>query len=381
MKINWVSYYLQHNGFGRSSSRMVNALQIFNVDIRHLTTGDLERPEWMLRQMSVSWDNLSISYLDLSSLVKVPGRHWLFTMCEGNKLAPYTINKIKKSWAERLIVPSEFCAEAFRESGIKIPISVVLLGTDSEEFYPVAREDRPYTFLTLADRGDRKGWHEVYQAFYKAFGGKTTGDKDVRLIIKSLPRSNPMLTKISKATDWDERIKIDMQEYPYIQDFYSQGDCLALPSRSEGWGMPHREAAMMGLPVLAQKNTGLDDGHFDEWAISVPMSRVEDINDWSRLGGGGTWEIANVNRMAEQMRDLYENPEEGIEFGLKARRWLSGNQTWIDAAAHLIELIHDEDVNHGNEVENSTVYAPSRNGGGIRRTSSDFGKIRSYQTS
>lgn len=377
MRLNWISYYLQHNGFGRSSSRLVQHLQVFGVNVRHMTAGDLERPQWMFDQMDVRWDDLNISYFDLASLIKINGKHWLFTMCEGNKLANFTVKKLKKAKAERLIVPSQFCANVFAESGLDIPISVVHLGTDPDEFPLITeREERPYTFLTIADRGDRKGWHEVYQAFYKVFGGKTTGNQHVRLIIKSLPHSNPMLTKISKADDWDQRIIVDMSEYPSMADLYRQVDCLVLPSRSEGWGMPHREAAMMGLPVITQQYSGLDDGHIDEWSIALPPGEERDINDYSRLGGGGTWRVADATRVAEEMLYLYDEPEIGRKFGLNARNWLASHQTWMDSAANLAELIAKE-TDYGSQMDNSAYNALSGNGRDLHRSSTPIRKVRS----
>ena len=377
MRLNWISYYLQYNGFGRSSAWMVQHLQGFGVDVKAMTAGDLERPEWMLNQMDVRKDDLRISYLDLRSILKAPGKHWLFTMCEGNKLAAATVRKIKRANVERLLVPSQFCADVFAASGFNFPISVVHLGTDPDEFPLITEKvDRPYTFLTLADRGDRKGWHEVYNAFYKAFGGKTTGNQNVRLIIKSLPNSNPMLTKIAKAEDWDPRIKVDISEYSDMTDLYRQADCVALPSRSEGWGMPHREAAMMGLPVILQKNSGLDDGHTEEWAIVLPPGEMRDINDSSKLGGGGTWEVANVNRVTEAMLACYDEPDAARLIGLQARNWLSSHQTWMDCAANLIEIIAKE-TGYGSQMDNSAYYAFSRNSKYLHRPSALVGQVRS----
>jgi glycosyltransferase involved in cell wall biosynthesis len=271
------------------------------------------------------------------------------------------ITNIHRSGVERVIVPSQHNKEAFERSGLKIPISVVPLGTDPDEFPLVEPvRNRPYTFLTIADRGTRKGWQEVYGAFYKLFRGKTDGIQDVRLIIKSIPTGNPLLTLISKAEDMDKRIKIDMSVYKDMADFYRQGDCLVLPSRCEGWGMPHREAAMMGLPVITQKYAGLDDGHTEEWSLIAWGGRIQPVLP-QRRGENGEWMVASEHRVADAMQFCYYQPDKAEQVGRNARGWLSTHQTWQDSAAAMIELLQDKGgLDASSEWRRTNGYAPDQ---------------------
>lgn len=373
MRLNWISYYLQYNGFGRFSAKLVQALQTFGIDVKHLTIGDLEKPQWMLDQLGVDWNNLNFTCLDLAQITKVPGRHWFYTMCEGTRLLKSQVKKMKKANIERIVVPSQFCADAFMDSGVHCPVSIVHLGTDPAEFPLAPQVDRPYTFLALADRGSRKGWEEVYYGFYKAFGGKTDGVKDVRLIIKSLPNSNHTLKLIANRTgNMDSRISIDMKRYDDIADFYRQGDCFVIPSKSEGWGMPHREAAMMGLPVIVQPIDGLDDGNLHKWAKVLPPGYIEDIPADDRWGGNGSWMTADPRRVGEEMYDCYTNREDARAFGLLASTWLAGHQTYLNSAANLLDLIVRE-TGYGSQMDNPTYNAISANGGGFHRSSASVG--------
>lgn len=357
MNINWIGYYTQYDGYGRFSSRMVQALQRLWNDVIPLTRDDIDKPDWMLQRMRVQWHNLTISCTYPSGVRKIPGNgpHWLFTMCESS-IAPKSTSKyIRQAGIERLLVPCEHNVEAFRRSGVKIPISVVPLGVNPEEFPQIVRqsnEDRPYTFLTIADRSSRKGWQEVYTAFYKAFSGKQSDIQDVRLIIKCLPNGNGMVDLISKSKDLDKRIQIDISTYDNIADFYRQGDCLVLPSRSEGWGLPHREAAMMGLPVIVQKYAGLDDGHTEEWAIPVDGGKMTPIMQRGKVIG--EWLIADTDDLAAEMFSLYQHPDRGIEKGIQARFWLAANQTWLDSAGILIDLILEGMEEDGDVLDYST---------------------------
>jgi glycosyltransferase involved in cell wall biosynthesis len=352
MRVNWVGYYVDWDGYGRFSSRLVRALQEFGLDVLPLTDDDLGKPSWMLRQAGISWDDFTITCNLPKMVKKLPGngKHWFYTMCESSRISKASVKYIHRSGVERVLVPCQHNKEAFERSGVKTPISVVPLGTDPDEFSMAVPDfQRPYTFLTLADRGTRKGWQEVYNAFYRAFGGKTKGIQDVRLIIKCTPNGNPLLRLITKAEEMDHRIKIDMSIYPQMNEFFKQGDCLALPSRCEGWGLPHREAAMMGLPVLTQKYAGLDDGHTDDWSLVVHGGKIYPIAPAKR-GQVGEWMIANENLLSEAMRFCYDEPDKAEHIGKNARGWLCAHQTWQDAAAGLIELIHDQGVYYGEAV-------------------------------
>jgi glycosyltransferase involved in cell wall biosynthesis len=352
MRVNWISYYLNHDGYGRFSSRLVWAMQQWRMDVLPLLCEDIDRPQWMLNQMGVNWDDFTITCHLPRFVRKIPGkgRHWLYTMCETTTIPKSTARLLNSCGLDRIVVPCQHNLEAFANSGVKVPISIVPLGTDPKEF-PVRVPDfkRPYTFLTIADRGTRKGWQEVYGAFYKAFGSKSTGEQNVRLIIKSTPRGNPLLQLLRRAKDWDPRIIIDIGIYSNMADFYAQGDCLALPSRCEGWGMPHREAAMMGLPVIVQQYAGLDDGNTDKWAIIVRGGKIQRVPS-KRKEDSGEWMVADEHKVADAMQFCYYAPDKAELIGKEARAWLSEHQTYRDAAAGMIELMHDEGVSDAIKI-------------------------------
>jgi glycosyltransferase involved in cell wall biosynthesis len=265
-------------------------------------------------------------------------------MTEGSILPPDWADTINNSGVERVIVPCQHNADAFANSGVTAPISVVHGGTDPAEF-PLRTEPRdaakPYTFLTFADRNERKGWHEVWDAFYLAFGGKTTGTMDVRLLIKYRPDDNNVTTVMAGAVDADKRIVYQGEDVADMAMLYAQADCLVLPSRSEGWGMIHREAACQGLPVITQAYSGLSDAH--EWAIVVEKGVMQPIPR-ERSTSLGEWRVVDVAELAQKMRWCYERPTEAAEFGRQAAAWIRDNQTWTHAASALIDLLNASEV-------------------------------------
>jgi hypothetical protein len=254
---------------------------------------------------------------------------------------------INDSDVERVIVPCEHNAIAYRNGGVQAPISVIPGGTEPRDFplRTIPREEgKPYTFLALADRGNRKGWNEVYEAFFAEFGTiNDTGPEQVRLIVKYRPGGNDLIDYIvAHCTNIDPRITFMEQDFANIADFYALGDCFVIPSRCEGWGMPHREAAMMGLPVITQAYSGMDDGHTSEWAIVVEQGHMERIPRQFNDHLLGQWRVVDKGELANKMRACYDNPQAASEQGYRAASWLRANQTWQHSADKLIALIKEQ---------------------------------------
>lgn len=348
MKLNWISYYMQFDGYGRFSSRMVRALRDVGVKVKSATMDHRSMPRWMQEAEGIDWDTLTISFLPPYFLQSVPGRHWLFSMTEGSRIPEDWVKTINNSNVERVVVPCVHNQIAFQASGVVVPVSVVNGGTDPGEFSFQNRYRKvdkisgvnPYTFLTIADRGFRKGWYEVWQSFYLAFGGKTSGDQSVRLTIKCRPRkNNSTLSLMMAAKEGDRRINYDISDPLELTDLYRSHDCLVLPSRSEGWGMPHREAAMTGMPVMSQHYAGIDDGHAERWCMNVP-GKLQPIPKETALQLG-EWRIADREALAQQMRFCRYSPETVASFGAQASHWLRNHQTWQHSANTLVELIRN----------------------------------------
>jgi glycosyltransferase involved in cell wall biosynthesis len=352
--MNWIGYYMDYDGYGRFSSRMVRALQTAGVPVTAQTRDVVDAPAWLCEQWGLDWDSLTISCMPPFMLRRMPGRHWLYSMTEGSIIPPDWVEAIHNSGVERVLVPCQHNKAAFERSGVEVPVDVLLGGTDPAEF-PVIdrpREGQPYTFLALADRGWRKGWNEAWEAFYLAFGGKTSGDQDVRLIIKALPTGGNVVEVMAASQGLDPRIVYQIKKSDDMATVYAQADCVVMPSRSEGWGMPHREAAMMGIPVIVQRYSGLDDGHTEQWASVVEGGVMQPI-PLEETTSLGEWRVADVRELAALMRRHYEQPYLYAAQGRKAAAWLRANQTWQHAATQLIDLMRL----HGVFAERMTEYA------------------------
>lgn len=332
--LNWIGYkFIEYDGYGRYGINMIRALTRLGVDVTPGLAAELSSmPGWMQRLRGMDFTNLTIQCLPAIEAKPVPGRSWILSMTEDSgcpKDWPEQINQI----ASRLVVPCEQNAKAFKDKGVRVPISVIPGGTEPAEF-PVLeapRRPRPYTFLALGDRPPRKGTELAWCAFMQAF----PNEKDVRLIIKSRPVTMPILRD---AQFTDRRIHWWACDVDTMADVYAQADCFVFPSYGEGWGMPPREAAMSGLPVIATRYGGLEVG-IDHWAIPVNEYRMMP----SLLPHEDTeWAECDLNELARHMRWCYEHQDKAREKGAAAAKWLRTNQTWEHSAKALLELIEQE---------------------------------------
>jgi glycosyltransferase involved in cell wall biosynthesis len=340
LRINYLMYRaITHDGYGRYALSQIKALARAGVDVypEHVTA--LEAPGWMLRLKGLDFSRLTIALMPPHELKALPARQWLSTMYEGTGLPDDWARHVNEK-AERVIVPCEWLVEVFRENGVlkRVPIDVVPGGVDPEEFpvldFPVP-DHRPYTFLSFGDRGSRKGSDLAWQAFYRAFGDCP----DVRLVVKTLAGGLPELTTARIKDDagnivGDPRISLWRETSDSLADVFSLVDCFVYPTRGEGWGLPPREAACMGLPVICTRYGGTAVG-IDEWA--VPINTLRPVH--SRLRGGGQWAEPDVEEVAHLMRWCYEHRDEAKQKGLQAARWLRANQTWAQSAQALIALL------------------------------------------
>lgn len=330
--INWFGYkMLPYDGYGRFSIHMIRALVRQGVDVMPgLTSIFDDMPGDLLRLSGFDFSKPTIQCMPADMIRDVPGRVWGWTMTESTSCPDDWPDRINKK-CERLLVPCEHNAEVFERKGVKCPIHVVYGGTDPNEFPVLARKrpERPFTFLCLGDRAPRKGHEQVWSAFYQVFAD----NPDVRLIIKVRPQ---FLHWMNTFNFPDRRIVIWRGDVDHIADVYAGVDCFVFPSYGEGHGMPAYEAAMMGLPVIATRWSGLAVDT-DYWAL--PLERFtlgKAILDGHK---GGQWAVCDAEEVAEKMLWVYEHQDEARAFGLRAAEWLRANRTWDHSAKQVVELL------------------------------------------
>lgn len=328
MRINWVSAgYDKSNGYARYSMATIQALARTGVEVMPCMLDQLEMPDWMRMMAGLDLSLPTLCCMQPQQVPEVDGRLWCVTMYEAETIPPEWPELLNER-CERVIVPCEHNARVFRECGVTIPVHVVHGGTDPDEFPVVTRQrnGNPYVFMCLGDRGSRKGQDLVWRAFWNAFGASD----DVRLIMKLLPDSMKELDE--SGSDW--RIRFWRDKVESMASVYPAADCFVFPSRGEGWGMPPREAAMMGVPTIATRYAGLEVG-IDYWALPINKITMEP----SILLRGGMWASADVDELTAKMRWCYEHRGDAQQAGQRAAQWLRDHQTWDHSADEIVGLL------------------------------------------
>jgi len=331
MKLNIGGYkWLYYDGYGRFSRGFAQQLIRAGHGVYPFELDTLDdKPAWYLRAQGLDFSHVTLQISPPNEFRHVPGRSVAWSMHESCTLPPGWADSVNQK-STLLLVPSPWLIEVFEDAGVKVPIEVVPGGIDPEET-PILgqRHNQPYTFMALADRGNRKGYDLVWSAFYKAF---PHDNKDVRLLIKCRPGSLPNL---DFSYSPDDRFTVWRADVEHIADVYSQTDAYICPARCEGYGMSQREAAACGIPTVVTRFSGTADD-CDEWAI--PIERFTLVESGMR-GSGGLWAEPSLDEVVEKMRWLYLNQDEAKANALKAAQWLRDNHTYKIAADKLIAVL------------------------------------------
>jgi glycosyltransferase involved in cell wall biosynthesis len=326
MRFNLLGNFDAYTGYGRHSVHLARALTHLGVSVRPMPYGTWEMPSDLQRLLGIGYDVLTIALIAAQDFPSLPGRMWGYSMWETTVPPEEQVKNINQT-CTRFIVPASWLIEVYQEAGVTRPMHVLPEGVDPAEFPLIERplEDRPYTFLCLGDRSGRKGDDQVWSAFFKAF----PDTDDVRLVIKCTSNNHQGLN----MTNSDPRLSLWREDVSSMLDVYAHADCFVFPSTGEGWGLPAREAASTGLPVLATNWSGLTEGGIENYAIPIDYTLVD------APGLLGQWAHAKEDDLVYWMRWCFENRELAQNKGRNASNWLHANQTWKQSAEALVELV------------------------------------------
>jgi len=246
-------------------------------------------------------------------------------------LVPFETTRIPQSWVPKinrfdaLLVPCEQNVIMMRDSGVKIPISVIRWGVDLKKFKPVERHNQHFTFGTMGALSERKGTDVLVKAFELAFPRYQY--PNVRLICKS---SHNMFKWGVK----DDRITINLNAINHedlINTFVNKIDCFVFPSRGEGAGLPPMEMMATGLPVIGSNWSGMADYMGEEYSYPLNKFRMVPATAFSEKlykEDCGSWWEPSVEELADVMKYVYTHQDEARNKGQKAIEYIQKNWTW-----------------------------------------------------
>ncbi|HXW45661.1 MAG TPA: glycosyltransferase family 4 protein [Streptosporangiaceae bacterium] len=281
----------------------------------------------------------------------------------------YEASRLPNGWAAQLnharvvIVPSTFVADAFRASGVSVPIEVIPDGVDPQAYPLLSRPRRDgvttlvvsaaYNRLAgLPGIGDRKHLPEAIAAWQRAFDG----DPEARLILKcrwGRPEDFPDDPRITLLAD-EERTH-------GIAHWYQQADVL-LALGSEGFGLPMIEGMATGLPVIALASEGQGDvcREAGDLVLAVPPASWEPHLHEGReeCGVRGVPGVADV---ADRLRWVAAHRDEAAELGRAASAWVHAHRdVWTYGPAVLAVIESRTSYRRGLRRRQRTAAGPLR---------------------
>ena len=316
--------------------------------------------------------NLPAPYIEV---INLPPSFFL----RGEPRAAYRIGRtmyeavgVHKYWADQcnlldeIWVPSVFCEEIFRRSGVRKPIRVVPEPVDRTVFHPgEGRSSAAFRFLSVFVFVDRKGWDILLEAYCREF----TRDEPVELVFRTYHPGKSLAEIVSMIADKIIEFDLPNDQLPIIKvledrilsqrqmaDLYRSGDVLVAPSYGEGYGRPQIEALSCGVPVITTGWSGQTDFVTEEngWLIDYDLILEDTASDATfQPVQGGVWAKPRVDHLRFLMREAYSRHGERRKRASKA----PGSVEFSDA-----ERLADQVVERLTEVAHrpcySAAYAP-----------------------
>lgn len=245
--------------------------------------------------------------------------HYVNTMCESSRLPKSWVPLLDK--ASSVIVPSTFCASAFRASGISRPIVVIPEGVNPAHFPFAQRTPRTtFTGLIVGAAERRKHLDESIAAWQAAF----PGDESARLIVKV---SRGDLRILDRFHTEQVRFISTRQDRHSILDLYANADVL-LSLGSEGFGLPPIEAMCTGLPVVLMDSEGQQDLCRDaqDFVVAVRSHHQERV-EIAEYGPCGYQHVPDISEAASALRWVRSNWTAGGRQAISAAEWAARHRS------------------------------------------------------
>lgn len=281
------------------------------------------------------------------------GKRICWTMFETDRLPEgwaSALNTLDEVW-----VPSHFNRATFARSGVTESKIHVIPGCIDPAPYANARPTTlpgaGYTFLSVFQWIERKGWDILLDAWSRAF--KPTDP--VRLVLRCHPfgKAEPVAKQLDQFLSKRGLRRSDLAPLHLIEEFvpddalpglFAACDCFVLPTRGEGWGLPYLEAMAAGKPVIGTRWSAPDDflTSDNSWLLS-PRDPVSVSDEACRevpfLTPSHRWANPSSDELAELLRHAFEHPEEGRAKGRQGQRDATTRWTPGQTARAIVERL------------------------------------------
>ncbi len=329
-------------GYGKLEAGLVQGFEQIGADVHTVMLSRLDQdPERTLAR------GLAAGRADLTVFTGSPSwgelldgrtRAWLYTMSETNRVSVEWVDTINHCF-EGVFVPCPPLVDVYRESGVRVPVVFAPMGVEKPEMNHQDTKNAKkckdvFTFVTYSLGDMRKGAELAMFAFNRLFGR----DPHYRLIIKA--RDNARLSWLAGLDESNMSVVGGETSEADWWNLLDETDCFVFPSRGEGFGLPPREATLMGIPTIATQWLGLWD--VDCWGLPVGVSdlRPASFDEWGANAEGSLWAEPDQDDLDDAMRFVVDCPQDAQRYAQKGREYLEYLFNWRRTAAVMMEVLN-----------------------------------------
>jgi glycosyltransferase involved in cell wall biosynthesis len=279
-------------------------------------------------------------------------------------------DRIPDGWSDRcnaldeLWLPSEFHRETFSASGVeRSKIRVVPQGVDCDDFRPQRPSlqirdvpERSFRFLAIADGWLTSGMDILVRAFIEEY----SPDENVALVLQCPPIQcgDSFIDFEAEVIAFIETdLGQNLEDVPTIAlllgslpeedraGLFAASHAFVQPARANATGRHCLEALACQLPVIATDWGPLHDflterNHFPLATNGLVTAQAEE----NELFAGHRWAEPDLDHLRNQMRQVFENPNEAARRAEQGRRavirrfdWSVVLPDWIGSFRRLLE--------------------------------------------
>ena len=273
---------------------------------------------------------------------------------------PWEYGVLPKAWVaaaanvDEFWVPSPIVRAMYVDSGIAPEkVRVVPNGVDTKKFRPglrplALRTKKKFKFLFVGGTIYRKGPDILLEAFAQAF----TGADGVCLVVKDFGGDSFYQGQTAEAAIRTLQRQPNAPEIVYLKDelsseqmpaLYAACDCLVLPYRGEGFGMPVLEAMACGLPVIVTGGGATDSFVPPDagWQIPARFIRLGDrVGDIPLVKNGWLLEPSKTH-LVRILQQAAARPDECRDRGANGRARAEKRFDWNDIAAAVAHRLQE----------------------------------------
>ncbi len=359
VSVDWIGSFLDHGSLSHVNRELTRALApTAEIQLQRVNKGAAASPAFHELASAIS------SKASADAAITV--RHaWPpnWSRPKQGKLVviqPWEFGALPVDWVraaehvDEFWLPSRYVRNVYIESGVPAnKLAVVPNGVDAEKFRPQAAPmplatQKKFKLLFVGGTIHRKGPDLLLKAYLENFSAAD----DVCLVIKDFGGQGVYAGQTFEQQIRAAQARPGAPEILYLNEelaaeslpgLYTAANCLVLPYRGEGFGLPVLEAMACGLPVIVTAGGATDDFVRDDFAWRIPAERRAFGREVSgmKLAGPGWWLEPDLAALGKAMREAFANPAATRTRGEVACSHARERFTWKQSAAVAVERIRE----------------------------------------